>query len=132
MINNEVIRIFVQIEVIKKIPNVSEAVLKEYARIATELNKNLKLTPLSFVIHDIQMLLHIEKKALAEITKVYEEQEKLGKQIFIAFDWLDIYDRETQKIAEEHYVLRFSPDGNELFARAWNEEMESEDGGEES
>lgn len=104
MINNEVIRIFVQIEVIKKIPNVSEAVLKEYARIATELNKNLKLTPLSFVIHDIQMLLHIEKKALAEITKVYEEQEKLGKQIFIAFDWLDIYDRETQKIAEEYYV----------------------------
>lgn len=225
MINNEVIRIFTQIEEIKKIPNVSEAVLKEYASITTELNNlvdanhnydrmselnkiateyaetrdkvirnqllaieavvnqqmreisiqllkdekhmspvlrlqklnkytfdtpndggtgaqyrgvitfdlaNLKLTPLPFVIHDMQMLLHIEKKVLAEIIKVYEEQEKLGKQVFIAFDRLDTYDKETQKTMEEHCVLRFSPDGNELFGRAWNKEMESEDGGEES
>ena len=34
---------------------------------------NLKLTPLSFVIHGMQMLLHIEKKVLAEIIKLYEE-----------------------------------------------------------
>ena len=93
---------------------------------------NLKLTPLPFVIHDMQMLLHIEKKVLAEIIKVYEEQEKLGKQVFIAFDRLDTYDKETQKTMEEHCVLRLSPDGNELFGRAWNKEMESEDGGEES
>lgn len=44
---------------------------------------------LLFVIHDMLMLLHIEKKVLAEIIRVYEIQERLGKQVFITFDRLD-------------------------------------------
>lgn len=38
MLSNEIVRILAQIEEIKKIPNVSEAILKEYAKITTELN----------------------------------------------------------------------------------------------
>lgn len=172
MLSNEIVRILAQIEEIKKIPNVSEAILKEYAKITTELNNlvdanhnfnrmnelnkiaaeyaetrdkairnqlfaieamvnwqmwggvsiqilkdekymlpvlrmekltkyifetpngggigvqyrgiitlglaNLKLMPLPYVIHDIQMLLHIEKKVLAEIIRAHEEQEQSG------------------------------------------------------
>lgn len=167
MLSNEIFRILAQSEEIKKIPNVSEAILKEYAKITTELNNlvdanhnfdrmnelnkvaaeyaetgdkvirnqlfaietmvnqqmreisiqilkdekhmppvlrmekltkytfetpnyggtgaqysgvitldlaNLKLTPLPFVIHDMQMLLHIEKKVLSEIIRAYEAQ----------------------------------------------------------
>lgn len=39
---------------------------------------NLKLMPLPFVIHGIQILLHIEKRGLAEVIRVYEIQEQLG------------------------------------------------------
>lgn len=49
---------------------------------------NLKLTPMPYVIHDIQMLLHIKKKVLAEIIRTHEAQEQSGKQVFAAFDWL--------------------------------------------
>lgn len=63
---------------------------------------NLKLTQLPFVIHDMQMLLHIEKKVLSEIIRAYEAQEQSGKQIFIAFDWLDTYDEETKKTMMGH------------------------------
>ena len=38
MLGNEIARILKEVEEIKKIPNVSEAILKEYAKIMTELN----------------------------------------------------------------------------------------------
>lgn len=38
MLGNEIVRILEEVEEIKKIPNVSEAILKEYAKITTELN----------------------------------------------------------------------------------------------
>lgn len=38
MLGNEIVRILAQIEKIKKIPNVSEAIFKENAKIMTELN----------------------------------------------------------------------------------------------
>lgn len=38
MLGNEIARILEEVEEIKKIPNVSEAILKEYAKITTELN----------------------------------------------------------------------------------------------
>ena len=223
MLGNEIARILKEVEEIKKIPNVSEAILKEYAKITTELNNlidanknydrmnelndlvaeyaetrdkvirnqllsietmvnqkmreisvhllrdeqhmspvlrmeklnrytfntpndggtgaqyrgvitfdlaNMDLSPLPFIIHDMQMLLHIEKKVFAEIIKAYDEQKASGKQVFIAFDRLDKYDTETQETMNTNCVLELSPGGNELFGRAWNKETELEEDGE--
>lgn len=223
MLGNEIARILKEVEEIKKIPNVSEAILKEYARITTELNNlidanknydrmnelndlvaeyaetrdkvirnqllsietmvnqkmreisvqllrdeqhmspvlrmeklnrytfntpndggtgaqyrgvitfdlaNMELSPLPFIIHDMQMLLHIEKKVMAEIIKAYDAQKSVGKQVFIAFDRLDTYDTETKDAMNRNCVLELSPGGNELFGRAWNKETGSEEDGE--
>lgn len=223
MLGNEIARILEEVEEIKKIPNVSEAILKEYAKITTELNNlidanrnydrmnelndlvgeyaetrdriirdqlfaietmlnqkmreisaqllkdeqhmppvlrmeklnkytfntpndggtgaqyrgvitfdlvNMELSPLPFIIHDMQMLLHIEKKVMAEIIKAYDAQKKAGKQVFIAFDRLDTYDTETKDTMNTNCVLELSPGGNELFGRAWNKETEIKEDGE--
>ena len=223
MLSNEIVRIQGEIEEIKKIPNVSEAILKEYAQINTELNNlitananydrlnelkaiateyaetrdkvirdqllsiesqvngqmkeisdsifgseqrmppvlrmeklnkytfdtpndggtgaqyrglitfdlaNMDILPIPFVVHDSPLLKNIEKRVLAEIVRLYTEQEASGKQVFIAFDMLDTYNEEMQKLLREHLVLELSPGGNELFGRAWNKETETEDDGE--
>lgn len=223
MLSNEIVRILGEIEEIKKIPNVSEAILKEYALLNTELNNlimananydrlnelkaiaaeyaetrdkvirdhlftielqvnqqmkeisdsifkseqrmppvlrmekltkytfdtpndggtgaqyrglitfdlaNLDVLPIPFVVHDSPLLKNIEKRVLAEIIRLYAEQEASGKQVFIAFDMLDTYNDEMQKLLREHLVLELSPGGNELFGRAWNKETESEEDGE--
>ena len=54
-LNNEIVRLKEEVASIKKIPNVSAAILKEYARIMTELNN------------------------LQEANKNYEEHERLNK-----------------------------------------------------
>lgn len=223
MLGNEIARILEEVEEIKKIPNVSEAILKEYAKITTELNNlidanrnydrmnelndlvaeyaetrdrvirdqlfaietmlnqkmreisvqllkdeqhmppvlrmeklnkytfntpndggtgaqyrgvitfdlaNMELSPLPFIIHDMQMLLHIEKKVMAEIIKAYDAQKSTGKQVFIAFDRLDTYDTKTKDTMNTNCVLELSPGGNELFGRAWNKETEIKEDGE--
>lgn len=86
--------------------------------------------PIPFVVHDSLLLKNIEKRVLAEIIRLYTEQESSGKQVFIAFDMLDIYNEEMQKLLREHLVLELSPGGNELFGRAWNKLTESEEDGE--
>ena len=223
MLGNEIARILEEVDEIKKIPNVSEAILKEYAKITTELNNlidanrnydrmnelndlvaeyaetrdrvirdqlfaietmlnqkmreisvqllkdeqhmppvlrmeklnkytfntpndggtgaqyrgvitfdlaNMELSPLPFIIHDMQMLLHIEKKVMAEIIKAYDAQKSTGKQVFIAFDRLDTYDTDTKDTMSTNCVLELSPGGNELFGRAWNKETEKKEDGE--
>lgn len=223
MLGNEIARILEEVEETKKIPNVSEAILKEYAKITTELNNlidanrnydrmnelndlvpeyaetrdrvirdqlfsietmlnqkmreisvqllkdkqhippvlrmekldkytfntpndggagvqyrgvitfdlaNMELSPLPFIIHDMQVLLHIEKKVMAKIIKAYDAQKSNGKQVFIAFDRLDTYDTVTKNTMNTNCVLELLPGGNELFGHAWNKEMESEEDGE--
>lgn len=223
MLSNEIVRILSEIEEVKKIPNVSEAILKEYALLNTELKNlitananydrlnelkaiaseyaetrdkvirdqlfaielqvnqqmkeisnsifkseqrmppvlrmekltkytfdtsndggigaqyrglitfdlaNLDILPIPFVVHDSPLLKNIEKRVLAEIVCLYAEQEASGKQMFIAFDMLDTYNDEMQKLLRDHLVLELSPGGNELFGRAWNKETETEDDGE--
>lgn len=80
---------------------------------------NMELSPFLFIIHDMQMLLYIEKKVMAEIIRVYDAQKKTGKQVFIA---LDTYDTEIKNTMIANGVLELSPGGNELFGRAWNKE----------
>lgn len=91
---------------------------------------NMELALLPFIIHDMQMLLHIEKKVMAEIIKVYDAQKIAGKQVFIALDRLDTYDTKTKDTMNANCVLELSLGENELFGRAWNKETESEEDGE--
>lgn len=221
MLENEIARIREEMDGIKKVPNVSEAILMEYAQIITELNglteansnydlleklkadasryaetrdqafaiqlqtiedlvnprmktiaervyvnqrykapvlrlekrnkyilqtpddngtgahyrgviifdlANMELSPLPFVIHDMQMLLDIQRDVVAEIIKEYTKLEGLGKQAFVAYDRLDAYDIGTIDAMNENCVLYLSPGGNELFGRAWNQDTESTDG----
>ena len=213
LLNNEIVRIQEQITEIKNVPNVSQAILKEFARITTELNNlkqanenydelerlkkiaidyaetrdavianellaiesvinqqmreislailsdathmppvlrleklnkytfntpndggtgaqyrglitfdlaNMDATPIPFVIHDSVLLKNIERAVFSEIIKMYCLEKDRNKQVFMAYDTLDAYDRETRELVEENAVLHLSPGGNELFGWAWN------------
>jgi hypothetical protein len=215
LLNNEIVKIKDEITQTKTVPNVSQAILKEYARITTELNNlheandnfdklerlkkvasdyawtrdevinqqlmqiessvnqkmreitleilhderhmppilrleklnrytfktpndggtgaqyrglitfdlaNMAIAPVPFVVHDSVLLKNIEKPVFSEIIKVYEKQKESGKQVFMAYDTLDSYSKETQRIVNENAVLELSPEGNELFGWAWNKE----------
>lgn len=99
----------------------------QYRGVITFELANMELSPLPFIIHDMQMLLHIEKEVMAEIIRAYDAQKKTGKQVFIV---LDTYDTETKDTMITNCVLELSPGGNELFGRAWNKETEIKEDGE--
>ena len=219
LLNNEIVRIQEQITEIKNVPNVSQAILKEFARITTELNNlkqanenydelerlkkiatdyaetrdaviadellaiestvnqqmreisltilsdathlppvlrleklnkytfytpndggtgaqyrglitfdlaNMCVAPVPFVIHDSVLLKNIERPVFSAIIRVYYDQKQKGKQVFMAYDTLDAYDKETRELVEENAVLQLSPGGNELFGWAWNKEEQHE------
>ena len=219
LLNNEIVRIKYQITEIKNVPNVSQAILREFAQITTELHNlreanvnfdeleklkaaaadyaqtrdavirdqlfaieysvnqamrdisykilkdathmppilrleklnkytfntpndggtgaqyrglitfdlaNMSVTPVPFVVHDSVLLKNIEKNVFAEIIRVYSTQKDSGKQVFMAYDTLDSYDKETRKLIEENAVLELSSGGNELFGWAWNKEKTDE------
>lgn len=57
-----------------------------------------------------------------------EHSENLCQQIFIAYDKQDDCRPATKKILEENAVICLSNDGNELYGRSWNKEVnENED-----
>lgn len=219
LLNNEIVRIQEQITEIKNVPNVSQAILKEFARIITELNNlkqanenydelerlkkiatdyaetrdaviadellaiestvnqqmreisltilsdathlppvlrleklnkytfytpndggtgaqyrglitfdlaNMGVAPVPFVVHDSVLLKNIERPVFSAIIRVYYDQKQKGKQVFMAYDTLDAYDKETRELVEENAVLQLSPGGNELFGWAWNKEEQHE------
>lgn len=219
LLNNEIVRIQEQITEIKNVPNVSQAILKEFARITTELNNlkqanenydelerlkkiatdyaetrdaviadellaiestvnqqmreisltilsdathlppvlrleklnkytfytpndggtgaqyrglitfdlaNMGVAPVPFVVHDSVLLKNTERPVFSAIIRVYYDQKQKGKQVFMAYDTLDAYDKETRELVEENAVLQLSPGGNELFGWAWNKEEQHE------
>lgn len=219
LLNNEIVRIQEQITEIKNVPNVSQAILKEFARITTELNNlkqanenydelerlkkiatdyaetrdaviadellaiestvnqqmreisltilsdathlppvlrleklnkytfytpndggtgaqyrglitfdlaNMGVAPVPFVVHDSVLRKNIERPVFSAIIRVYYDQKQKGKQVFMAYDTLDAYDKETRELVEENAVLQLSPGGNELFGWAWNKEEQHE------
>lgn len=219
LLNNEIVRIQEQITEIKNVPKVSQAILKEFARITTELNNlkqanenydelerlkkiatdyaetrdaviadellaiestvnqqmreisltilsdathlppvlrleklnkytfytpndggtgaqyrglitfdlaNMGVAPVPFVVHDSVLLKNIERPVFSAIIRVYYDQKQKGKQVFMAYDTLDAYDKETRELVEENAVLQLSPGGNELFGWAWNKEEQHE------
>lgn len=87
---------------------------------------NIAVAPIPFVVHDSVLLRNIERAVFAAIIKVYNNQSQRGKQVFMAYDTLDAYDKETRELVEKNAVLKLSPGGNELFGWAWNKERQDE------
>lgn len=87
---------------------------------------NMAVTPIPFVVHDSVLLKNIERAVFSAIIKVYHNQRQQGKQVFMVYDTLDAYDKETRELVEENAVLQLSPGGNELFGWAWNKERQDE------
>lgn len=89
---------------------------------------NMAIAPVPFVVHDSILLKNIERPVFSAIIKVYCNQGRKGKQVFLAYDTLDAYDKETRELVETNAVLQLSPGGNELFGWAWNKEEQDEAG----
>lgn len=89
---------------------------------------NMAVAPVPFVVHDSVLLKNIERTVFSAIIKVYDAQKWQGKQVFMAYDTLDAYDKETRELIEKNAVLHLSPEGNELFGWAWNKEGQHEAG----
>ena len=87
---------------------------------------NMAVTPVPFVIHDSVLLKNIERAVFSAIIRVYNDQGQKGKQVFMAYDTLDAYDKETRELVGKNAVLQLSPGGNELFGWAWNKEEHDE------
>lgn len=87
---------------------------------------NMAVAPVPFVVHDSVLLKNIERAVFSAIIRVYHNQRHQGKQVFMAYDTLDAYDKETRELVEENAVLQLSPGGNELFGWAWNKERQDE------
>lgn len=83
---------------------------------------NMAIAPIPFVVHDSVLLKNIERAVFSEIMKVYDSQKRIGKQVFVAYDTLDQYSGETQKLIKDNTVLELTPGGGELFGWAWNKE----------
>ncbi|MFA5766143.1 MAG: DUF2326 domain-containing protein [Bacilli bacterium] len=76
----------------------------------------LNLTTLPIVIHDSILLKNIQNDAMDKIAQLYASSKK---QIFIAFDKLSSYPETTQKIMNDHCVLKLSRN-SELFGYSWS------------
>ncbi|WLV24110.1 DUF2326 domain-containing protein [Aciduricibacillus chroicocephali] len=67
----------------------------------------LTLSKLPFIIHDSFLFKNIEKEAVEQIINFYN---KLSKQVFIAIDIIDMYNKETQRILNKKKVIQLSKD----------------------
>lgn len=67
----------------------------------------LILTKIPFIMHDSFLFKNIEKEAVEQIIKFYNS---MSKQVFIAIDIIDMYNKETQNILEEKKAILLSKD----------------------
>lgn len=67
----------------------------------------LTLTKMPFIMHDSFLFKNIEKDVVEQIIKLYNS---ISKQVFIAIDIIDMYNKETQKVLEEKKVIILSND----------------------
>lgn len=75
----------------------------------------LSLTELPFIIHDSFLFKNIEKNVVENIISYYNS---LDKQVFIAIDVINLYNKETQKILQNKKVIQLSKD-KLLFIKDW-------------
>lgn len=86
----------------------------------------LQSTALPALAHDSLLFKNLEKDVEYGIIRIYDSCK--NKQIFIAYDKQDDCRTATKKILEENAVICLSNDGNELYGRSWNKEVnENED-----
>lgn len=76
------------------------------------------MTNLPVLVHDSILLKQIEDQTLEKILGIYN---KSNKQIFISLDKEGSYTKNAQELMNKTEILRLSPNGGELFGRAWNE-----------
>lgn len=69
------------------------------------------------VVHDSFILKNISANITDGLIKIYNQSDK---QIFIAFDRLETFSDETQKIIESRKVLVLADNGCELYGDCWN------------
>lgn len=67
----------------------------------------LTLTKMPYIMHDSFLFKNIEKEAIEQIIKFYNS---MTKQVFIAIDIIDMYNKETQKVLEDKKVILLSND----------------------
>ena len=67
----------------------------------------LTQTKLPFIIHDSFLFKNIEKEVIEQLIKFYNS---MYKQIFIAIDLIDMYNKDTQEILKEKKVIQLSKD----------------------
>lgn len=67
----------------------------------------ITLTKLPFIIHDSFLFKNIEKEAVEQIIKFYNS---MSKQVFIAIDLTDMYNRDSQEILKDKKVIQLSKD----------------------
>ena len=77
----------------------------------------LKQTFLPALIHDSLLFKNIADEPIENILKLYTE---FNKQIFIAFDKLNTYPENVQKIIKDYYVLQLGDNEKALFGFTWN------------
>ncbi|KIL20597.1 MULTISPECIES: DUF2326 domain-containing protein [Bacillus] len=82
----------------------------------------LTLTKMPFIMHDSFLFKNIENEAVEHIIKFYNS---ISKQVFVAIDNTDMYNKETQKILEEKKVIQLS---NEklLTTKDWGDKSKKE------
>lgn len=67
----------------------------------------LTLTKIPFIMHDSFLFKNIEKEAVEQIIKLYNS---MSKQVFIAIDVIDMYNKETQEILKDKKVIQLTKD----------------------
>lgn len=73
------------------------------------------ITQLPILIHDTLLFKNVENVAIERIVDIYSKQTK---QVFIAIDEINKYDNVTEKILNEHSVLKLAYDKT-LFIKDW-------------
>lgn len=84
----------------------------------------LQLTSLPMVVHDSIMFVSMENERVENTFALYEQS---GKQVFVAIDRTTNLNEGAKNIIKKNRVLLLSPNGNELFGRAWNKQKGSGD-----
>lgn len=78
----------------------------------------LRNTVLPAMAHDSLLFVNISYETVERILQLYASET--DKQIFIAFDRADSYDREAQDIVKKNTVLKLDNDEEALFGWKWS------------
>ncbi|KGP71499.1 DUF2326 domain-containing protein [Pontibacillus yanchengensis] len=67
----------------------------------------LRLTRMPFIIHDSFLFKNIEKDAVEQVIDYYDS---MSKQVFIAIDLINMYNKQTQETLQKNKVIQLSED----------------------